>query len=308
MNYSRWSTIRRGFSNFRLREQLELARDQYENLETRDGVINPKVQVISPTHVSQELACLAHSEEYVNKFFHGETSSEEQRRTGFIWTHGLCSRVRYETGGTLMSAMVSLTRGLSCSTGGGTHHAGPDYGSGFCLLNDLAVTAETLLRLGLVQKVLIVDLDVHQGDGTALIFSKNPEVFTFSMHCQSNFPFRKNASDLDIGLEDHVGDSEYLAVLDETLPHLLDTLRPDLVLYDAGVDPHVKDDLGKLDLTDEGLWRRDELVVRNCIRRGIPVSTVIGGGYDRNIEILAARHSIVHRVCTKVWRESNLVF
>ena len=267
----------------------------------RDKVIEPRQQVLEPSQISKELAGLAHSKEYVDRFFSGDTSADEQRRTGFKWTHGLCSRVRFECGGTLLAAMVCLERGLAASTGGGTHHAGTDYGSGYCLLNDLSITSSVLLSLGLVRRVLIVDLDVHQGDGTALMFDNNPSVFTFSMHCQSNFPFRKQPSDLDIGLADHVGDAEYLSTLEDVLPSLLDQVRPDLVLYDAGVDPHVDDDLGKLDLTDDGLYQRDEYVLGTCVRRGVPVCSVIGGGYHKDLDVLSARHSIVHRAASKVW-------
>jgi len=284
------------------RFQMKKFRELY-NILVRDKVVDPKKQVLSPPQITADLAALAHTKEYVDRFLEGKTTETEQRRTGFKWTHGLASRVRYETGGTLLSALVSLERGLCSSTGGGTHHAGPDYGSGYCLINDLAVTASCLLNLGLVSRVLIIDLDVHQGDGTALIFEDNPQVFTFSLHCQSNFPFRKTKSDLDIGLENHTSDTEYLRVVDDTVPHLLDTFRPDLVLYDAGVDPHVLDDLGKLDVTDQGLWRRDQLVLNHCVDRGIPVTTVIGGGYDKDLTTLAARHGIVHRVCTNIYRE-----
>jgi len=269
----------------------------------RDGVVQPRQQVMEPSQISMELAGMAHSTEYVERFFKGETSVDEQRRTGFKWTHGLCSRVRFECGGTLLAAMVSLERGLAASTGGGTHHAGPDYGSGYCMLNDLSITSSILLSLGLVSKVLIVDLDVHQGDGTALMCQNNPAVFTFSMHCQSNFPFRKQLSDLDIGLEDHTGDAKYLRTLEEALPSLLDQVRPDLVLYDAGVDPHVDDDLGKLDLTDDGLYQRDDYVISTCVGRGVPVCCVIGGGYNKDLEVLSARHSLVHRAASKVWKE-----
>jgi len=201
----------------------------------------------------------------------------------------------------------SLQRGLACSTAGGTHHAGPDYGSGYCLLNDLAITAASLLSLKLVQKVLIVDLDVHQGDGTALIFRDNPQVFTFSLHCQSNFPWRKQPSDLDIGLADHVADREYHHTLRETLPSLMEQVRPDIVIYDAGVDPHVEDDLGKLNLTDEGLYERDLTVLDCCVSRGVPVCSVIGGGYHRDLEILSRRHSIVHRAATEVFNKRLLL-
>ena len=145
-----------------------------------------------------------------------------------------------------------------------------------------------------------------QGDGTALIFRDNPAVFTFSVHCQSNFPFRKQPSDLDIGLADRTGDAEYLSRLAEALPSLLDRVRPDLVLFDAGVDPHVDDDLGRLDLTDDGLWRRDRYVIDACVGRGVPVCCVIGGGYHKDLEVLSARHSIVHRVATRVWQERML--
>ena len=267
----------------------------------RDGVVAPARQVLEPSQMTAELARLAHSEEYVERFLSGQTTVEEQRRTGFRWSWGLASRVRWECGGTLLAALVSLQRGLACSTAGGTHHAGPDYGSGFCLLNDLAITAASLLSLKLVEKVLIVDLDVHQGDGTALIFRDNPQVFTFSLHCQSNFPFRKQPSDLDIGLADHVADREYLHTLSQTLPRLMDQVRPDIVLYDAGVDPHVDDDLGKLNLTDEGLFARDLTVLDCCVSRGVPVCSVIGGGYHRDLETLSRRHSIVHRAATKVF-------
>ena len=283
------------------RFQMGKFRGVYNSL-VKDKVIEPRKQVMEPSQISKELAAVIHTKEYVDRFFRGETTAEEQRRTGFKWSHGLCSRVRFECGGTLLSSLVSLERGLAASTGGGTHHAGPDYGSGYCLLNDLSITSSVLLALGLVKKVLIVDLDVHQGDGTALMFQNNPSVFTFSMHCQSNFPFRKQSSDLDVGLANHVGDEEYLAALKEVLPSLLDSVRPDLVLYDAGVDPHIDDDLGKLDLTDAGLYARDEYVLSTCVRRGIPVTCVIGGGYHKDLQVISDRHSIIHRVATKVYK------
>ena len=287
------------------RFQMGKFRGVYQSL-VKDGVVRPAKQVVEPSQITAELATLAHSQEYVERFLAGETTAEEQRRTGFKWSWGLASRVRWECGGTLLASLVSRERGLAASTGGGTHHAGPHYGSGFCLLNDLAITAATLTSLNLAQKVLIIDLDVHQGDGTALIFRDNPEVFTFSVHCQSNFPFRKQPSDLDIGLADHVQDEEYLSVLRDRLPSLMDEVRPDIVLYDAGVDPHKDDDLGKLDLTDEGLFARDYYVLETCVSRGVPVSCVIGGGYHKDLEILSRRHSIVHRAASKVFSERLL--
>ncbi|XP_042218645.1 uncharacterized protein SYNPCC7002_A1628-like isoform X2 [Homarus americanus] len=265
-----------------------------------DGVINKNKQVIQPRQVSQEVASSVHSECYVKKFFNGLTSQKEQRATGFEWTPGLASRVRYETGGTLLAAKLSLERGLACSTGGGTHHAFPDHGSGYCLINDLAVAAHNLIACGLATKILIVDLDVHQGDGTAFICQSHPDIFTLSLHCQNNFPLRKQKSDLDVGLEVGTGDNEYMKILSEHLPAVIDNFHPDIILYDAGVDPHQNDQLGKLKLSDQGLFKRDVYVLKSALCRGIPVATVIGGGYDGIME-LSARHTIIHRVAQEVW-------
>ncbi|XP_049808537.1 uncharacterized protein SYNPCC7002_A1628-like isoform X1 [Schistocerca nitens] len=271
-----------------------------------DGIISLKKQVINPKQVSSNIACCVHTADYVDKFFNGRTTEEEQRVTGFIWSPGLASRVRYETGGTLLAAALALEHGLACSTAGGTHHAFPDRGTGFCLINDLAVTAKWFLDQQRIARVLIVDLDVHQGDGTAFIFRNTKDVFTFSMHCKKNFPFRKQKSDLDIELDTGTSDAEFMTQLCESLPYLLSTFQPDLVLYDAGVDPHKDDELGKLQLTDKGLYERDFYVMDTVIKKGIPCATVIGGGYSRNIDVLARRHSIIHRAATSVWL-SNLL-
>lgn len=284
------------------RFQMKKFRGVYQSL-VQDRIIDPKTQVIEPLRASVELASLAHDAQYVERFYAGETSKEEQRRTGFEWTHGLASRVRYETGGTVLSTRISLERGLSCSTGGGTHHAGPDYGSGYCLINDLAVAAMNLLQNDPDFKVLIIDLDVHQGDGTALIFENEPRVFTLSVHAEKNFPFRKQKSDLDLGLDDGLQDNDYLQVLEEHIPVVLDQFRPSFVLYDAGVDVHEDDALGRLKLSDNGLWRRDTFILKECLKRGIPISTVIGGGYDKDLEVLSRRHSIIHRAAIKIHSE-----
>ncbi|XP_013869606.1 uncharacterized protein SYNPCC7002_A1628 isoform X2 [Austrofundulus limnaeus] len=261
--------------------------------------------VWAPEIASKDLLSCVHSEEYLKTLLNGTVHEEEQRRTGFPWSQDLVRRCRYETGGTVLAAEVALQRGLACSTAGGTHHAFPGYGSGFCLLNDLAVAAKCSMR-STKRKVLIVDLDVHQGDGTAFIFKEEPHVFTFSMHCGKNFPLRKQQSDLDVSVEDGVEDKEYLATVNAHLPRLLETFRPDLVLYDAGVDPHWEDELGRLRLTDQGLYQRDLYVIKTAVSRGIPVATVIGGGYSQDLDKLALRHSIVHRAATKVWNDCEL--
>ncbi|XP_049433451.1 uncharacterized protein SYNPCC7002_A1628 [Epinephelus fuscoguttatus] len=279
---------------------------QVLNCLIKDQVITEK-QVWVPEIASKDLLSCVHTEEYLNNFINGKINEQEQRRTGFPWSEGIVRRCRYETGGTVLAAQVALQRGLACSTAGGTHHAFPSYGSGFCLLNDLAVAAKYLIGTSSPKKkVLIVDLDVHQGDGTAFIFKDEPYVFTFSVHCGKNFPLRKQQSDLDVSVEDGLEDKDYLSTVEAHLPWLLETFRPDLVLYDAGVDPHWEDELGRLRLTDQGLYQRDLYVMKTVVSRGVPVAAVIGGGYSRDINKLALRHSIVHRAATQVWRECGM--
>jgi acetoin utilization deacetylase AcuC-like enzyme len=195
--------------------------------------------------------------------------------------------------GTLQTARLALKSGLACHLAGGTHHAHSDFGSGFCMVNDLAFTAQTLIQNREVTNVLIFDLDVHQGDGTAAMLAHQPYAFTCSIHCEKNFPFRKSPSDLDIGLANNMQDAEYLGIVDDTLQFLLHELNPDLVLYDAGVDIWQEDGLGKLDISWQGIEKRDHIVLKRCLANNTPVATVIGGGYDRDHQRLAKRHGIV---------------
>jgi acetoin utilization deacetylase AcuC-like enzyme len=236
-----------------------------------------------------------HDFAYVDAFAAGTLDGKAMRRIGLPWSEPLVERTRAAVAGTLLAARLALRHGVACNTAGGTHHAHPDFGSGFCIFNDLAVAAKRLTTDGTVERVLIVDLDVHQGDGTARALADDRSVFTFSMHSGKNFPFRKQHSDLDVELDDGLGDEEYLRVLADTLPGLLEEARPDLVLYDAGVDPHREDRLGRLELTDEGLARRDRFVLEQCLARGVPVAGVIGGGYSSDHRHLARRHTIIHR-------------
>ncbi|XP_068760712.1 uncharacterized protein SYNPCC7002_A1628-like [Montipora capricornis] len=264
------------------------------------------VQVFQPTEPCFKAVTRVHGSSYVTRLIQGSLPSDEMRKTGFHWSKGLINRCLLEVGGTMLAAKLAVEHGLACSTGGGTHHAFPSHGSGFCLLNDLAVTAKDMVTHNVVHKILIVDLDVHQGDGTAFIFKDDNSVFTFSMHCEKNFPLRKQQSDLDVGLECGLNDKQYLNTLMEYLPWLLDTYRPDLVLYDAGVDPHQDDELGRLNLTDQGLFDRDVAVIDKSLGRGIPCAAVIGGGYDNDVDVLSRRHSIIHRAALKVWNNRNL--
>ena len=250
--------------------------------------------------VHQPLPCprrwleLVHPRRYHQAFARGELDRQAQRRIGLPATQPLVQRTWLSVGGTLRTAQLALEHGMACHLAGGTHHAFPDYGSGFCIFNDIAVTASVLLQQGLVNKLMVVDLDVHQGDATAAIFTGEPRVFTFSAHAASNFPSRKQTSDLDLPLADGLEDQAYLQSIGDVLPALLDQQQPDLVLYNAGVDPHRDDRLGKLALSDQGLLQRDHLVFDACLRRNIPVASVIGGGYD-TIDALVERHALVFR-------------
>lgn len=270
-----------------------------------DGVAHPE-QIHTPKLPPPEWIELVHTPEYVQAYCEGTLDPKAQRRIGLPWTPALANRTCVAVGGTILTAQLALECGLACNTAGGTHHAFPSYGSGFCIFNDLAIASRLLQHLNLVQKILIVDLDVHQGDGTAFIFQDDESVFTFSMHCEVNFPGTKQNSDLDVPLSEGMEDDEYLQTLANYLPDLLSKVKPDLVLYDAGVDPHVGDRLGKLCLTDRGLFRREMQVLSTCIAAGYPVACVIGGGYGDDMNFLVYRHSLLHRAASEVYRQYRL--
>lgn len=270
-----------------------------------DGVARLE-QFFQPELPDLELIASVHDHQYVEAYWQGKLDPKAQRRIGLPWSPELAYRTRIAVGGSLLTTRLALQQGLACNTAGGTHHAFPSYGSGFCIFNDLAIASQVLLNEGLVKKILIVDLDVHQGDGTALIFQDEPRVFTFSMHCQINFPAIKQTSDRDVPLPEGMEDDAYLRTLANHLPDLLTEFKPDLVLYDAGVDPHISDRLGKLALTDTGLYRRDMQVLSTCVSQGFPVACVIGGGYCEDMRSLVYRHSILHRAASEVYRHYRL--
>ncbi len=271
----------------------------------RDRVVHPH-QFHAPDFPSDTLLQLVHSPEYIRAYQTGTLDPRAQRRIGLPWSPVLVRRTCRAVAGTILTAQLALERGLACNTAGGTHHAFPDYGSGFCIFNDFAVAARSLLQNNQAQQILIVDLDVHQGDGTAWIFRNDPRVFTFSIHCGINFPLRKQQSDLDLPLGEGTEDDEYLQALAQHLPDLLSQVKPDIVFYNAGVDPHVGDRLGKLALTDQGLFRRDMQVLSTCVSAGYPVACVIGGGYCDDLNALVFRHSLLHRAASDVFRQYRL--
>jgi acetoin utilization deacetylase AcuC-like enzyme len=267
-----------------------------------DGVANLE-QFHQPTIPQQDLIELIHTPEYVDAYCQGTLDEKAQRRIGLPWSAGLVNRTCTAVGGTILTAQKALECGLACNTAGGTHHAFPDYGSGFCIFNDLAIASRVLQRHHLVERILIVDLDVHQGDGTAFIFQDDESVFTFSMHCEVNFPGTKQKSDLDVPLPVGMEDDAYLQTLASYLPDLLSQVKPDIVFYDAGVDPHIGDKLGKLALTDSGIFRREMQVLSTCISQGYPVACVIGGGYADDMKSLVYRHSLLHRAASEVYQQ-----
>jgi acetoin utilization deacetylase AcuC-like enzyme len=268
------------------------------------GLIERK-QIYVPLSIARRDLEEIHPRRYHETFSRDQLTRPEQRRIGLPATSALVQRTWLAVGGTLLTARLALRYGLANHLAGGTHHAHPDFGSGFCIFNDCAVAARVLLRRREVEKILIVDLDVHQGDGSAACFQTDERVTTFSVHAASNFPLRKVNSDIDIPLPDGTEDGDYLAAIGDQLPNVLDEVKPQLVLFNAGVDPHRDDRLGRLHLSDDGLLMRDRLVLDACLRRKIPVATVIGGGYD-NLEPLVRRHAIVFRAAAEQARLFNL--
>ncbi len=265
-----------------------------------EGLIGPE-GLHTPEPASFEMLAAVHDPEYVRQVLEAAVPPNLERVIGMQVNRGVSDRAQAAVGGTLMAARLALRHGLACNTAGGSHHANPKGGAGFCVFNDIGVVGRVMLDAGEIRQALVVDLDVHQGDGTALIFEHEPRVFTFSMHGEKNYPVRRGPSDLDIDLPDGTGDDAYMAELQAILPGLLHRVEPDLVFYIAGVDPHEGDRLGRLGLSDAGLAARDAYVLETCLPIA-PVVGVIGGGYDDDIDRLAHRHAILHRAAADAWR------
>ena len=249
--------------------------------------------VYRPGKARLDLLELAHCPAYLDKFITGNLSDKEVRRMGLPWSEGLVKRSLISPNGTFLTASLALRHGIACHLAGGTHHAHYDFASGYCILNDLAIAALALVRQSKVQRVLIFDCDVHQGDGTATILQDVSEITTCSIHCEKNFPHRKAKSDIDIELPKGLGDQAYLSIVDQALQRALEVSQPDLVIFDAGVDIFESDPLGMLSISIDGIRARDRLVIETVRNLGIPLATVIGGGYDKDQSALARRHAIV---------------
>ena len=244
---------------------------------------------------------LVHTAEYLQAVATGSVPRDIQRRIGFPWSPEMVERSRRSVGATVAAAHAALEEGVAANLAGGTHHSFADRGEGFCVFNDVAVAARVLQRDGDARRIAILDLDVHQGNGTAAIFAGDEPVFTFSMHGDKNFPFRKETSDLDVALPDGTGDTEYLETLRGHLDAVLNRHRPDFVFYLAGADPYEGDRLGRLKLTVEGLRLRDEFVFTRCHQRGLPVAVSMSGGYATDVNAIIAIHSNTIRTAANTW-------
>jgi acetoin utilization deacetylase AcuC-like enzyme len=289
----------------------------------RERIVNDRIlreeDMSVPDAIPWDALRLVHDPNYVAQVADGTLPPEAQRRIGFPWSAMMVERSRRSVGATLAAAREALdgarvpvgtearSATVAANLAGGTHHAFRDRGEGYCVFNDVAVAATVLLREGAVARVAVVDCDVHQGNGTAAIFRDEPAVFTCSLHGAHNFPFRKEASDLDVTFEDGAGDDEYLAALATHLPRVLDAHRPDLVFYLAGADPYEGDRLGRLKLTIGGLRARDRLVFDACHARGLPVAVAMGGGYASDIDAIVTIHANTIAEAVRIYQLDNLV-
>lgn len=254
-----------------------------------------------PEPLDEASILLTHEPAYWNRLKQQQLTPREIRAIGFPMSERLVERGRHIANGTVQCALFAQRFGVGMNIAGGTHHSFSYKGEGFCLLNDIAIAANYLLHHGLAQQILIVDLDVHQGNGTAQIFQSDPRVFTFSMHGEKNYPLRKVPSDLDIGLPDHTDDRLYLKVLRETLPRLIDEVEPDFLFYLSGVDVLATDKLGRLGLSIAGCKERDRIVLETCRRHHIPVAVSMGGGYSERLSHIIEAHSNTFRVAQEVF-------
>lgn len=288
--------------NLALPERHRFPATKYDRLRRMlidEAILRP--DQLRPSPLANDEALLrAHDPAYIRAIEEGAIAPALMRRIGFPWSPALARRARLSVGGSIAAARAALEDGISGQLAGGTHHAHRDFGAGYCIYNDFACAALALIAERRVRRVAIIDLDVHQGDGNAAILGPREDVFVLSLHGEKNFPFRKVASDLDIALPDATGDADYLAALHDALPAVF-AFAPDIILYQAGVDPLAQDRLGRLALTHGGLRARDERVLSECRARGLPVAMAIGGGYADPIEESVRAYANTYRAARDVF-------
>jgi acetoin utilization deacetylase AcuC-like enzyme len=281
--------------------------EKYARLRARllaEGVLLP-AELLVPEAASDAQLLRVHTPDYLERLVSGTMSEREIRRIGFPWSPAMVERSRRSVGGTMAACRAALLDGVAVNLAGGTHHAFPDHGEGFCVFNDVAVALLDLLAEGSITRGLIIDCDVHQGNGTAAIFQKEPKVFTFSIHGERNFPYRKQASDLDLSLPDGIGDDAYLELLDEALWRVVAQAKADFVVYVSGADAFAGDSLGRLALSKAGLKQRDKRVLSACGRAGLPVAVVMGGGYAPDLDDIVDIHAATVAVCAALDRKGQ---
>jgi len=266
-----------------------------------DHLLKKKVvkKFFIPKECSIETMKTSHSLEYINQIKNKTLDIKSQKKIGFPINDSVVRRSFVATGGTVLASKLALDYKLACNTAGGSHHATFDFGAGYCVFNDVAVAANYLKKKRYAKKILILDLDVHQGNGNSEIFKNDKDVLTFSMHCASNYPAKKSKSDMDIELAENTEDDEYLNILHKNLK-VLNKNKYDFIFYVAGVDIHFEDRLGKLKITDAGVNKRDKIVIENFYQRNTPLCGVLGGGYNKNFEKLIELHSMLHKNCSEI--------
>ena len=286
-----------------LPENHRFPMEKYELLPQQlllEGTCEPS-DFFTPTKVALENVLNIHNKEYVTRLINLNLTQREIRNIGFPLTKELVERELIIAGGTIMGCEKALKTGIAMNIAGGTHHAFSDCGGAFCLLNDQAIAAQYLLDQNKASQILILDLDVHQGNGTASIFESNPKIFTLSVHGAKNYPFRKEKSDLDIALEDDTGDKKYLDKIKKIIPVLIDNIKPDFIFYLSGVDVLGTDKLGRLNLTIEGCKERDTFVLKQCNDRNIPLQCSMGGGYSKDIKVIIEAHANTYRAAKTIY-------
>ncbi|CCN33107.1 putative Histone deacetylase [Vibrio nigripulchritudo SO65] len=278
----------------------------YENVvETleHDAQWREGLSFVEPTALSTEQVLEVHDEEYIQLLFSGEMPAAKMRRIGFPWSEQLITRTLTSAGGTVETAKQAIEHGIALHLSGGYHHAHKDFGSGFCLINDLVLAAHEALKNENIDKVLIVDADVHHGDGTATLCEDRCDIITLSFHCDKNFPARKPTSDMDVPLAREIGDEEFLSSFKQVVEMAINIHQPDLIIYDAGVDIHTDDELGYLQVSAEGIYQRDHFIFLTAKNAGIPIASVVGGGYRTEHQDLVPIHRLLIQAAINVFKD-----